>query len=73
VPARLREQALARVDQHHRDVRGRCAGGHVARVLLVAGAVGNDELALVSAEETVGDIDGDALFALGGEASSSSA
>ena len=68
VPARLREQALARIDQHHGQVRGRCAGGHVARVLLVSRAVGDDELALLGAEETVGDIDGDALLALGREA-----
>ncbi len=68
VAARLSQQALARVDQHHGDVsRGR-AGGHVAGVLLVARAVGDDELALVGAEEAVGDIDGDALLALGGEA-----
>ena len=67
VPARLREQALARIDQHHRDVRGRRAGGHVAGVLLVARAVGDDELAPLGAEEAVGDIDRDALLALGGE------
>ena len=46
VAARLRQQALARIDQHHGQVRGRRAGGHVARVLLVARAVGDDELAL---------------------------
>ena len=68
VAARLRQQALARIDQHHGDVGGGRAGGHVARVLLVARAVGDDELALVGAEEAVGDIDGDALLALGGEA-----
>ena len=68
VAAGLRQQALARVDQHHREVGGGSAGGHVAGVLLVAGAVGDDELALVGAEEAVGDVDGDALLALGGEA-----
>ena len=68
VAAGLRQQALARVDQHDREIRGRSAGRHVACVLLVAGAVGDDELALVGAEEAVGDIDGDALLALGGEA-----
>ena len=41
---------------------------HVARILLVAGRVGDDELALVGREEAVGDVDGDALLALGGEA-----
>ncbi len=68
VPARLRQHALARVDQDHREVGGRGAGDHVARVLLVAGRVGDDELALVGGEEAVGDVDGDALLALGGEA-----
>ncbi len=66
--ARLREHALARVDQDHGHVGGRRAGDHVARVLLVAGGVGDDELAPVRGEEAVGDVDGDALLALGGEA-----
>jgi len=35
--------------------------------LLVAGRVGDDELALVAGEEAVGDVDGDALLALRGE------
>ena len=68
VPARLREQALARIHQHHGQLRRARAGGHVARVLLMARAVGHDELAPVGAEEAVGHVDGDALLALGGEA-----
>ena len=68
VPAGLREHALARVDQDDGAVGGRGAGGHVARVLLVARRVGDDELALVGREEAVGDVDGDALLALGREA-----
>ena len=68
VPARLRQQALARIDQHHRHVGGGSAGGHVAGVLLVSGTVGDDETALVCAEVAVGHVDGDALFALGVEA-----
>ena len=32
------------------------------------GRVGDDELALVGGEEAIGDVDGDALLALGGEA-----
>ena len=66
--AGLRQQALARVDQHHGEVGGGGAGRHVAGVLLVARAVGDDELALVGAEVAVGDVDGDALLALGVEA-----
>jgi hypothetical protein len=68
VPPRLREQAFARVDEDHGEVGGRGAGHHVARVLLVARRVGDDELALRSREEAVGDVDGDALLALGGQA-----
>jgi len=68
VPAGLGQQALARIHQHHRQVRGGCAGGHVAGVLLVAGAVGDDELAPFGAEEAIRDVDGDALLPLRGQA-----
>ncbi|MNN07315.1 hypothetical protein D3C81_1201390 [compost metagenome] len=68
VPAGLHQHALARVDEDHREVGGGGTGDHVAGVLLVAGGVGDDELALVGGEEAIGDIDGDALFALGGQA-----
>ncbi len=44
---------------------GRGAGRHVARVLLVARAVGDDVLALLGVEIAVGDVDRDALLALG--------
>ena len=64
----LGQHALARVDQEHGEVGGRGAGDHVARILLVARRVGDDELALLGREEAVGDVDGDALLALGGEA-----
>ena len=56
------------VDQEHGEVGGRGAGRHVARVLLVAGRVGDDEAAPVGGEVAVGDVDGDALLALGVEA-----
>ncbi len=62
--ARLHQHALARIDQDHRKVGGGSAGDHVAGVLFVAGAIGDDELALLGVEEAVSDIDGDALFAL---------
>ena len=61
----LREHPLARVDQHDRQIGGRGAGDHVARVLLVAGGVGDDEPALGRGEVAVGDVDRDALLALG--------
>ncbi len=67
MPPRLGEHALARIDQQDRDIRRRCAGDHVPGVLLVSGRVGDDELALVACEEAIGDIDCDALLALGGQ------
>ena len=68
VPARLLEHALAGVDEHEREVGGRRAGDHVARVLHVAGGVGDDELAPRRGEVAVRDVDGDALLALGPQA-----
>ncbi len=68
VPAGLRQHALARVDEDDREVGVRGTGRHVAGVLLVARGVGDDELALVGRKEAVGDIDGDALLPLRGEA-----
>ena len=68
MPAGLRQQALARVHQHDGEVGGGGAGRHVARVLLVPGAIGDDETAPVGAEVAVGDINGDALLAFGVQA-----
>ncbi|MGC4082244.1 MAG: hypothetical protein QM736_09100 [Vicinamibacterales bacterium] len=53
------------VDEDDREIRGRRAGGHVARVLFVAGRVGHDEAAVVGREEAIGDVDCDALLTLG--------
>ena len=58
----------ARVEQDQREVGGRGAGDHVARVALVARGVGDDERALRGLEEAVGDVDRDALLALGAQA-----
>ena len=63
MPAGLPAEALARIDEQHGEIGGRGAGRHVARILLVAGRVGDDEGALVGREETIGDVDGDALLA----------
>ncbi len=65
VAVRLRQQPFARIDQQHGEIGGRSAGRHVAGVLLMARRVGDDELALAGREEAVGDVDGDALLALG--------
>ena len=67
VPAGLGEDAGARVDEEDGEIGGRSAGRHVAGVLLVAGRVGDDEPAPVGGEIAVGDVDGDALLALGDE------
>ena len=64
----LGDDALASVDQHDRQVGGGGTGDHVARVLLVPGGVGDDEPALRGGEVAVGDVDRDALLALGAQA-----
>ena len=65
VAARLRQHAFARINEDDRQVGGRGGGDHVARVLLVAGGIGNDVFARAGGEITVSDVDGNALFALG--------
>ena len=65
VTPRLGEKALARIDQKHCQFgRGR-ASRHVAGILLVARGVGDNECAPSGREISIGDVDGDALFALG--------
>ncbi len=68
VPPRLGQDAAPGVDQDDGRVGGRGAGDHVAGVLLVARRIGDDEFALFGREEAIGDVDGDALLALGGQA-----
>ena len=63
----LLADALARIHEHDRQVGGRGAGDHVPGVLLVAGRVGDDELAPRSGEVPVGDVDRDPLLALGSQ------
>ena len=67
VAAGLREDALARVDQDHGHVGRGGPGDHVARVLLVTGGVGDDELPALGAEEAVRHVDRDALLTLGSQ------
>jgi len=57
----------ARVEQNDREIGGRGAGHHVAGILLVPRAVGDDETAFLGREITVSDVDRDALLALGGK------
>ncbi len=67
MPARLREHSLAGVEQNDRQIRGRSAGDHVARVLLVTRRISDDEVAAVGREVAVGHVDRDPLLPLGGE------
>ena len=65
MPPRLHQHALASIDQDDGKVRFRGAGCHVAGILFEARRGGDDEGAPRRGKETVGDVDGDALFALG--------
>ena len=62
------EVELGRIDEDDGGVAARGGGHHVPGVLLVTGRVGDDELALARREVAVGDVDRDALLALGLEA-----
>ena len=68
VSPRLLAQAGGGVDQDEREVGRRGPGGHVAGVLDVARAVGDDELAMRRGGVAIGHVDGDALLALGPQA-----
>ena len=68
VTPRLLDDPFPGVDEHEGEVGGRIPRHHVARVLDVAGGVGDDELPQRRGEIPVRDVDGDALFALGPQA-----
>ena len=57
--------AVAGIDQQDGDVGVAGAGRHVAGVLLVARGIDDDEAAVRRLEIAPGDVDGDALLALG--------
>ena len=67
MPSGLGEHALRGVHQNNRHIGGGGTSDHVPCVLLVAGGVGDNELAMIGAKEAVGHINGDALLALGGQ------
>ena len=58
----LGEHTFARIDQYNCQFCRRCAGDHVARILNVAGRVGNNKFALRGGEIAVSYIYGDALL-----------
>jgi hypothetical protein len=64
MPARLGHNSLAGVDENNGQVRGGSSGHHVARVLLVARSVGDDEFAFQRSEIAIGNVDGNPLLAL---------
>ena len=68
VPARLLAQTGGGVDEDEGQVGRRGPRGHVAGVLDVTRAVGDDELAMGRGGVAIGHVDGDALFALGPQA-----
>ena len=68
VPAGLLDDAVASVDEDQGELGGRGAGDHVAGVLDVARGVGEDVRPGGGREVAVGDVDGDALLALGAQA-----
>ena len=65
VPHGLSGDAALGVQQNDGELRGGRAGGHVARVLLMPGRVGQNEFAFGRGEIAVRHVDGDALLALG--------
>ena len=64
MPARLCGHAFARINQADGQLAMTCASCHVARVLLMAGAVGNDETTTRGSEVSPRNINRDSLFAL---------
>ena len=58
-------RALARIDEQDGELRVRRTRHHVARVLLVTWRIRHHERAPARGGITIGDIDGDALLALG--------
>ena len=59
----LRQYALARIGQDDGEVGIRSAGRHVARVLFMAGCIGDDKATLRGREKSVSHVYGDALLA----------
>ena len=56
------------VDEDNCHIEGRSPSCHIARVLLMSGAIGNDEFSFCGRKITVGNIDCDALLTFGFEA-----
>ena len=64
----LRRRAVLRIDQEDRGIGTGSGCDHVARVLHVPGCVTEQDATPIGIERAVGNIDRDALFALGAQA-----
>ena len=64
MPQRLRRQAMTRIHENDRHIRSGRSRRHVARVLLMAGRVGDDELPSRRGKIPVRHVDRDPLLAL---------
>jgi len=53
------------IDQDNGSRSGGCARRHIAGILLMTWRIRDDEFALVGGKETIGDVNGDALFPFG--------
>ncbi len=68
VTTSLFDNARAGIHQHDCQIHVGCSGNHVAGVLNVARAIGDDEVAIWCRKVAVGNVDGDALLALSAQA-----
>ena len=67
MPPRLLNHAITRIDQYNRQVCRTCTGNHVPRVLHMTRSISHDKFPLRRGHITIGDINGDALLALGAQ------
>ena len=65
MPAGLRQQTFARIDQQDRGIGVRRGRHHVAGVLLVTWRVREQDTPSRRRHMTISDVDGDALFSFG--------
>ena len=68
VPSSLHQDALARIDEDDGEFGPGRAGRHISGELLMAGRIGDDERSPGGGKKPIGDIDRNALLALGFEA-----
>ena len=59
---RLGQHPLAGIYQEHSQICRRCAGCHIARILLMTGGIGDDKLSVFCGKKTISNINRDALF-----------